>query len=75
MIISLEILGKNNCTFDPFYHKRAEDLLVNLLKKNFNSIVSNELYKNSIRMVSADYVTGNMENNNRFANIDFEENE
>ena len=75
IIISLEILGKNNCTFDPFYHKRAEDLLVNLLKKNFNSIVSNELYKNSIRMVSADYVTGNMENNNRFANIDFDENE
>ena len=75
IIISLEILGKNNCTFDPFYHKRAEDLLVNLLKKNFNSIVSNELYKNSIRMASADYVTGNLENSNRFANIDFEENE
>ena len=34
MIISLEILNKNNCTFGPFYHLRAQDLLVNLLKKN-----------------------------------------
>ena len=28
MIISLEILNKNNCTFDPFYHLRAQDLLL-----------------------------------------------
>jgi hypothetical protein len=58
IIISLEILGKNNCTFDPFYHKRAEDLLVNLLKKNFNQIVVNELYRNSIRMQNADLIMG-----------------
>ena len=45
MIISLEILNKNNCTFDPFYHLRAQDLLVNLLKKHFSNIVSEELYK------------------------------
>ncbi len=58
IIINLEILGKNNCTFDPFYHKRAEDLLVNLLKKNFSQIVINELYKNSIRMQNADLIMG-----------------
>ena len=58
IIINLEILGKNNCTFDPFYHKRAEDLLVNLLKKNFSQIIINELYKNSIRMQNADLIMG-----------------
>ena len=58
MIISLEILSKNNCTFDPFYHLRAQDLLVNLLKKNFSNIVSEELYRNSIRLENADYMTG-----------------
>ena len=50
LLISLEILGKNNCSFDPFYHKRAEDLLVNLLKKSFSSIINNELFNNSIKM-------------------------
>ena len=58
IIINLEILDKNNCTFDPFYHKRAEDLLVNLLKKNFSQIIINELYKNSIRMQNADLIMG-----------------
>ena len=58
MIISLEILNKNNCTFDPFYHLRAQDLLVNLLKKNFSNIVSEELYRNSIKLENADYMTG-----------------
>ena len=58
MIISLEILNKNNCTFDPFYHLRAQDLLVNLLKKNLSNIVSEELYRNSIRLENADYMTG-----------------
>ena len=33
LLISLDILGKNNCSFDPFYHKRAEDLVTSLLKK------------------------------------------
>ena len=33
MVFALEILGKNNCTFDPFYHLRAQDLLINLFKK------------------------------------------
>lgn len=50
LIISLEILGKNNCSFDPFYHKRAEDLLVNLLKKSFSSILGAELFRHSIKM-------------------------
>lgn len=58
MLISLEILGKNNCTFDPFYHKRAEDLLVNLLKKSFSSIISNELFQYSIKMSN---IEGNKE--------------
>ena len=58
MIISLEILNKNNCTFDPFYHLRAQDLLVNLLKKNFSNIILEELYRNSIKLENADYMTG-----------------
>ena len=58
MIISLEILNKNNCTFDPFYHLRAQDLLVNLLKKHFSNIVSEELYRNSIKLENADFMTG-----------------
>ena len=45
MIISLEILNKNNCTFDPFYHLRAQDLLVNLLKKNFSNSFSRSDFK------------------------------
>ena len=57
MIISLEILNKNNCTFDPFYHLRAQDLLVNLLKKKFSDIVLEELYRNSIKLENADYIT------------------
>jgi hypothetical protein len=67
MIISLEILNKNNCTFDPFYHLRAQDLLVNLLKKNFSSIISEELYKYSIKLENSDFMTGinlNSEQNN-----------
>ena len=58
MIISLEILNKNNCTFDPFYHLRAQDLLANLLKKNFSSIISEELYKYSIKSENADFMVG-----------------
>ena len=58
MIISLEILNKNNCTFDPFYHLRAQDLLVNLLKKNFSKIISEELYKYSIKLENSDFMTG-----------------
>ena len=58
MIISLEILNKNNCTFDPFYHLRAQDLLVNLLKKNFSKIISEELYKHSIKLENSDFMTG-----------------
>ena len=65
MIISLEILSKNNCTFDPFYHLRAQDLLVNLLKKNFSNIISEELYKHSIRLENADYMLG-ISNSNEF---------
>ena len=64
MIISLEILNKNNCTFDPFYHLRAQDLLVNLLKKNFVSIISEELYKYSIKLENSDYMTGMNYNSN-----------
>ena len=65
MIISLEILSKNNCTFDPFYHLRAQDLLVNLLKKNFSNIISEELYKHSIRLENADFMLG-ISNSNEF---------
>ena len=64
MIISLEILNKNNCTFDPFYHLRAQDLLVNLLKKNFVSIISEELHKYSIKLENSDYMTGMNYNSN-----------
>ena len=64
MIISLEILNKNNCTFDPFYHLRAQDLLVNLLKKNFVSIISEELYKYSIKLENSDHMTGMNYNSN-----------
>ena len=64
MIISLEILNKNNCTFDPFYHLRAQDLLVNLLKKNFNNIISEELYKHSIKLENADFMLGIQNNSN-----------
>ena len=64
MIISLEILNKNNCTFDPFYHLRSQDLLVNLLKKNFVSIISEELYKYSIKLENSDYMTGMNYNSN-----------
>ena len=64
MIISLEILNKNNCTFDPFYHLRAQDLLVNLLKKNFSKIISEELYKYSIKLENSDFMTGANINSN-----------
>ena len=64
LIISLEILNKNNCTFDPFYHLRAQDLLVNLLKKNFNNIISEELYKHSIKLENADFMLGIQNNSN-----------
>ena len=81
MVFALEILGKNNCTFDPFYHLRAQDLLVNLLKKNFSSIVSEELYRNSIKLENADFMTGmntqvsnNKENNNK-KNLETKNNE
>ena len=71
LIISLEILNKNNCTFDPFYHLRAQDLLVNILKKNFNNIISEELYRYSIKLENADFMTGNININSN----DFQENE
>ena len=64
LIISLEILNKNNCTFDPFYHLRAQDLLINLLKKNFNNIISEELYKHSIKLENADFMLGIQNNSN-----------
>lgn len=51
LLISLDILGKNNCSFDPFYTKRAEDLVISLLKKGYNIIINNELYQNSIKML------------------------
>jgi hypothetical protein len=49
LLISLDIMGKNNCSFDPFYIKRAEDLLISLLKKSYSLIVTNELHSYSIR--------------------------
>jgi hypothetical protein len=49
ILIYLDILGKNNCSFDPFYHKRAEDLLISLLKKGYPAIINNELHTNSIK--------------------------
>lgn len=52
LLISLDILGKNNCSFDPFYNKRGEDLVISLLKKGYNLILSNELHNNSIRMIN-----------------------
>jgi hypothetical protein len=52
LLISLDILGKNNCSFDPFYNKRAEDLVISLLKKGYNVILANELHNNSIKMIN-----------------------
>jgi hypothetical protein len=51
ILISMDILGKNNSSFDPFYNKRVEDLLISLLKKGYNSIINNELNYNSIKML------------------------
>jgi len=50
LILYLDILSKNNCSFDSFYHKRAETLMLSLLKKGFNSILKSELLANSIKM-------------------------
>jgi hypothetical protein len=50
-LIYLDILGKNNCSFDVFYHKRAEDLLIGILKKGYPAIVNNEIFNNSIKSV------------------------
>lgn len=51
ILVYLDILGKNNCSFDPFYHKRSEDLLIGLLKKGYNAILHHELYSTSIKML------------------------
>ena len=46
----LDILNtKMNSSFDPFYFKRAEDLLIGLLKKSFNVTIGKELSAFSIK--------------------------
>jgi hypothetical protein len=50
LVILLDILGKNNASFDPFYHKRAEDLVIGLLKKAFHENLEEELKTNSANM-------------------------
>jgi hypothetical protein len=67
LLIYLDILGKNNCSFDPFYHKRAEDLLISLLKKGYPSIINNELLMNSIKMTED---TVNEKEENSFGDFD-----
>lgn len=40
----LDILNtKLNSSFDPFYHKRVEDLLIGLIKKSYQNNINNEL--------------------------------
>lgn len=46
----LDVLNSNiNSSFDPFYLKRAEDVLVNLLKKDLNLELSKDIQQFSIK--------------------------
>lgn len=49
----LDILNtKVNSSFDVFYHKRAEDLLIGLLKKSYQNTIKKDLSLTSISMNS-----------------------
>jgi len=50
IFVSLDVLGKSNCSFDPFFQKRAEDILVGTLKRGFGTILNNELYNCGIKL-------------------------
>ena len=54
LIILLDILGKNNSSFDPFYHKRAEDLMIGILKKGYSLTLDNEIKKNSVKLIETE---------------------
>ena len=49
LLIHLDVIGKLNSSFDPFFHKRAEDLLITILKRGYNIILNNEIYNHSIK--------------------------
>ncbi len=51
LMIHLDIIGKLNSSFDPFFHKRAEDLLITILKRGYNVILNNEINIHSIKAV------------------------
>lgn len=52
LYIYLDVLNsKINSSFDPFYHKRAENLLINLLKKSYEKKLNNELKATSISSI------------------------
>ena len=52
LIIYLDYLGRENSHFDPFYTKRAEDLMLSVLKKNFNYLLNGEIYVNSVKLMN-----------------------
>jgi hypothetical protein len=54
IFISLDILGKSNCSYDPFYQKRAEDLITGILKRGFGTILNNELSSFGIKPIRND---------------------
>ena len=54
IVVLLDILGKNNSSFDPFYHKRAEDLMIGILKKGYNTRLEQELKKHSVKLVETE---------------------
>lgn len=83
IFISLEIVGKSNCSFDPFFQKRAEDILVGMLKRGFGTIINNELYNFGIKPIQTDlredeeniFNTSYTESNNNFKNLTIENNQ
>lgn len=54
IFVSLEILGKSNCSFDPFFQRRAEDILIGVLKRGFGTILNNELLSYAVRPIQND---------------------
>jgi len=71
IFISLDILGKSNCSFDPFFQKRAEDILIGILKRGFGTILNNEFYNLGIKPIQVDIKE---DEENIFNNFDTEEN-
>ena len=71
LYISLDILGKSNCSYDPFYQKRAEDILIGTLKRGFGTIFNSELYNFGIKPILSEIKE---DEENIFNNFETEEN-